>query len=239
MYKLEYLGAVIPTIACVMIVLFVVRQKLTRFVLLKRTYVVFYLAMAVFFFVDMLPEMFPSERVMSYMWNLRISAFLVAAILMGNAVAVYRDPMVSTTEEYIREYLANPYYSHLFYTAVMVLGVLLTWLTNPYESVGRYVVNFKPWYLVNILPILVLAILFPPALQLKRCYELRDKRVDKRLAKRVRVMVLGWALLGVVLIVFGFLTAYFASEIIHHIGYIVALVPLVLIAYTFKEPEWQ
>ncbi|MFQ6135593.1 MAG: hypothetical protein ACE5PM_00230 [Candidatus Hydrothermarchaeales archaeon] len=231
---IEMLAWILNIGICIALLIFVYKQKVREYPFLKKQFYLFYSAMAVFFSSHIVRHLF--EGVLKFTWSLEAFGLILAATAFGGIVPVIVYPRATTLKELIKEDLANPPYLHIVYALVMGLGILFTFFGDPYVSVTQLSPTYKSWYLGYMAVILMLATLFPPIYILQYVDKLKKEGLSTKYLERLKLIVYSYLFLMILINSSHLIIYYLKIEAVEVVGYVIAIVPLSLMAYALKEP---
>jgi hypothetical protein len=225
-------GPIFPALLSIIIGLLLSRERFIRYPPLKGMYPLFFFSLFLFFSVDLISTLAPDLS--AQMWDLKIFSFLLSAIMVGNIVTLPKYPAASTIKEYLKEFRDAPNPSSLIFMFFMAVGIIILIIFDGYESFQGLIPQLSPFFLFNIAPIILLAMLFPPAIHLKRCYELRSS-VGGKCWMRIRLTAFSWVFFCVSLIIFTVLSYAINSVVLYYLGYVVSVMPFWSLLVPFRD----
>jgi hypothetical protein len=221
---------------CVIILWFIKKQRLRRYVLFKNSFYGFYIVMILFFLTHVISG-YSTEAIGRTMGKLEGTSGILAALIFGNVVVTLRYPKITSTTELLKEYFSNLPYPHFIYSIIMLVGIVLTWVTDSFVEVFSSTPGFKTLYVVFIALLVLSAVTFPTFYMLKHILRQKRAGLTEAYLERFKIMTYSYLLLVVLISGAHGLAWYTKRSEIEFLGYAITILPMVLMAYALKEPE--
>lgn len=229
---------VMNTAIAIVILIFIYRQRLKRYPLLKNSFYGFYTAIIFYFFAHILRHLYSAQiNTVAFTWRLEATTALLAAWIFGNIIPTLNFPEAKSTKEIIVNYFRHVPYPHFVYSMIMFAGIALTWLFYPFVTLTYVTPEYKIWYVGYMSIVVTSAVVFPTYYLLTHIKKLENAGISGEKTTRLKIMTYSYFSIAVFVNLIHTLVWYRKDESLEYFGYLVVMIPLITMAYALKERE--
>jgi len=228
-------------VIAIVILLFIYRQRLKKYPLLKNSFYGFYTVIIFYFFAHVLRHLFANQidqiGIIKFTWRLEATTAILAAWIFGNIIPTLNFPEAKSTREIVMSYFRHVPYPHFVYSSIMFIGIAITWFLDPFESLTYVTPEYRLWYVGYMSVVVTSAVIFPTYYLLTHINRLKGAGISDEKAGRLKIMTYSYFSIAVFVNLIHTLVWYTKDETFEYFGYLIVMIPLITMAYALKERE--
>lgn len=229
---------VLNIIICIIIIIFIYRQRLIKYPLIKNSFYGFYTTIIAYFSVHIIRHIYSHDlEIITFTWRSEATFALLAAWTFGNIIPTLNFPEVRNSFDMLKTYFKRIPVAHAIYSFLIFTGIAITWFYYPFTSVSFVTPEYKVPYVAYMSVVVVSAIIFPAYYLRKYMERLNKAKVAREYSNRLKMMTYSYIFIAFFVNVTHTLVWYFKNDIFEIMGYLIISVPLITMAYALKEKE--